>query len=167
MNTGEIRTLYAFNRWANRRLLEAVAALTHEELTRDMATSYTSVLGTLLHIFWAEWLWLERWLGRSPRQGDLPVADLQDAASVGARWRLLEVEQQRFIDALIDDALPRRIAYQNFAGETWEYTLAHMMQHVVNHSSYHRGQVVTLLRQLGRKPPMTDLLFYFDEIGGD
>ena len=167
MTPDEMRLLYEYNAWANHRTLDACAALSDEQFTRHIESSFPSVRETLVHILAAEWVWLERWLGRSPRQGDLPVADLQDAASVGARWRLLEVEQQRFIDALIDDALPRRIAYQNFAGETWEYTLAHMMQHVVNHSSYHRGQVVTLLRQLGRKPPMTDLLFYFDEIGGD
>jgi uncharacterized damage-inducible protein DinB len=167
MDVAEIRTLFEFNRWANDKLLEAVSGLTHEELTRDMSTSYQSILGTLLHIFWAEWLWLERCLGRSPGQHDLPVSDLNDAAAVGTRWRALEEEQRRFVGALTPELLARRIAYRNFAGETWEYTLAHTMQHVVNHSTYHRGQVVTLLRQLGRKPPMTDFLYYFDELGGD
>jgi uncharacterized damage-inducible protein DinB len=167
MDVAEIRTMFEFNRWANRKLLDAVSLLTHEELTRDMSTSYKSVLGTLLHIFWAEWVWLERCLGRSPGEHELPVADLRDAAAVGARWRSLESDQQRFVETLTADALARRIAYRNFAGEPWEYTLAHMLQHVVNHSSYHRGQVVTLLRQLGRQPPMTDFLFYFDELGGD
>ena len=62
-------------------------------------------------------------------------------------------------------ALLGRIPYENLRGQRFEYALGHMMQHVVNHSSYHRGQVVTLLRQLGRTPPNTDFLEYFDEGG--
>jgi uncharacterized damage-inducible protein DinB len=167
MNPQELRTLYAFNRWANRRLLDAASSLTSEELTRDMTTSHGSVLGTLLHIFWAEWLWLQRWLGRSPAQGDLPIGEIHDVASLVTRWRELEEVQRSFAAGLTEDALTRRVGYENFAGERWEYSLVHMLQHVVNHSSYHRGQVVTLLRQLGHQPPTTDLLVYFDETGGD
>ena len=50
-----------------------------------------------------------------------------------------------------------------FSGQRWEYALGHMMQHTANHSSYHRGQVVTLLRQLGKTPEATDFLVFLDE----
>jgi DinB family protein len=59
--------------------------------------------------------------------------------------------------------ISRRVSYENLQGVHWEYSLAETMQHVVNHSSYHRGQVVVLLRQLGQTPPATDFLVFFDE----
>jgi len=165
MTVSELAALYSFNRWANHRLLDAAAELSHEELTRDLKGSSPSVLATLLHIFWSEWVWFRRWNGESPKQKDLPGSDLQDAAATGGRWHELEIEQQQFIGDLRDEDLVRRVRYENFADQAKEYSLEHSMQHVVNHSSYHRGQVVTMIRQLGHKPPSTDLLIYLDEQG--
>lgn len=75
----------------------------------------------------------------------------------------MEAEQQAFINCLSDDLLEKRVSYENLQDQRWEYSLAQMMQHVVNHSSYHRGQVITLLRQLGQTPPATDFLVFLDE----
>jgi len=71
--------------------------------------------------------------------------------------------RQEFIHDLTDDRLDVRIGYENIKGEHWEYPLGHMLQHVVNHSTYHRGQVITMLRQLGANAVSTDFLLYFDE----
>ena len=164
MNIDEIRTLNTFNRWATNRLLGAAALLSPADLTRDLGTSHGSVRGTLVHILWAEWIWLQRWRGESPKrvfaQDEYPGVD-----AIESRWRDVERDQQDFIAALTDDRLNARLSYENLQGQRWEYSLAHMMQHVVNHSSYHRGQVVTLLRQLGQTPPGTDFLVFFDEGG--
>ena len=78
----------------------------------------------------------------------------------------MQADQERFAAALTDERLAERIAYENYKNERWEYSLARMIQHLVNHSSYHRGQIVTLLRQLGRAPRSTDLLVWIDEAGG-
>lgn len=72
-------------------------------------------------------------------------------------------DQNRFIEALTDARLASRTAFVNSRGQPCEFSLAHMMLHVVNHSSYHRGQVVTLLRQLGQTPPSTDFTLYLLE----
>ena len=164
MNVSEIRTLYAYNRWATDRLLDAARALARTEFTRDLGTSHRSVRGTLVHVLWSEWIWLQRWRGTSPKN---VFAEDQwpDVGAIHARWSELERERQDFIGAVTDDRLTQLISYENLQGERWEYSLVHMMQHVVNHSSYHRGQVVTLLRQLGRTPPTTDFLAFFDEGG--
>ena len=66
MNVEDLRLLYDFNAWANRRTIEACASLTSEQFTRDLASSFRSVRDTLAHIYGAEWLWLERWHGRIP-----------------------------------------------------------------------------------------------------
>jgi len=164
MNTGDIRLLLSYNTWANRRILAAARLLTAEALQRDLGTSYGSVQGTLVHLLWAEWIWLERWLGRSPKQV-FGTGDFPDLAAIEERLATIQRGQEAFIETLTDDRVKTRISYENVRGERWEYSLGHMMQHIVNHSTYHRGQVVTLLRQLGQTPPPTDFLVYFDEGG--
>ena len=57
------------------------------------------------------------------------------------------------------------VSYDNVQGERWRYPLRSMLQHVANHSTYHRGQVVTLLRQLGARASSTVLLLSLDERG--
>ena len=79
------------------------------------------------------------------------------------RWYTVEREQAQFIERLTDADLRERVSYENLQGQRWEYTRGQMMQHVVNHSSYHRGQVAILLRQLGKIPNATDFLVFFDE----
>jgi uncharacterized damage-inducible protein DinB len=158
----EIRTLFAFNRWANDQILAAVRPLAHAELARDLRTSHVSVRGTLVHTLWSEWVWFRRWQGESPKIM-FADADFPDVESIESAWHELDGERQRFIETLTDDGLNRIFGYENRFDEHWEYSVVHAMQHVVNHSSYHRGQVVTLLRQLGKTPPSTDFLLYFDE----
>ena len=166
MHVDEIRTLYAFNQWATDRILGAVQPLNSDEFTRDLRTSHGSVRGTLVHTLWAEWVWFRRWLGESPKvifdENDFPGVE-----AIASRWQDVDRERQRFIAALTEDRLRGIVAYENARDEHWEYSLEHAMQHVVNHSSYHRGQVVTLLRQLGKTAPATDFLVFFDEGGID
>ncbi|MGH7699851.1 MAG: DinB family protein [Gemmatimonadales bacterium] len=162
MTADEVRTLYAFNRWATGRLLDATRRLAPPDFTRDLRTSYRSVRGTLVHLVWAEWIWLRRWRGESPTNV-YAEEEFADADAVATRWRDVERDQRDFLATLTDDRLPVGLAYRNLKGERWEYPLVHTLQHVANHSSYHRGQVVTLLRQLGHAPPPTDFLVFFDE----
>lgn len=162
MTVDDIRTLFAFNRWANDEILAACRSLEHEDFARDLRTSYRSIRGTLVHTLWAEWIWFRRLLGESPKvmftEEEFPAMD-----AIESRWHELDDERRRFIDSLTDDRLPVVFEYENLKGEHWKYSYQHAMQHVVNHSSYHRGQIVTLLRQLGKTPPSTDFLMYFDE----
>jgi uncharacterized damage-inducible protein DinB len=160
----EIRTLYAYNGWATHRLLDASRLLGAAAFTRDLGTSHGSVRGTLVHALFAEWVWLERWRGASPKVV-FAEDEFPDVDAIEARWAEVDRVRQDFMAQLTDDRLLARISYENRKGERWEYALGHMMQHVVNHSSYHRGQVVTLLRQLGQAPPSTDFLLFFDEGG--
>ena len=162
MNTQEIQTLYAYNRWANRRLLKAARLLDWQDCTSEMRTSHGSVRGTLVHIIWGEWLWVRRWRGESPKERFAPE-EFRDWTTLESRWTSMEGDQQAFLNCVTDALLETRVSYENLQAQRWEYSLAQMMQHVVNHSSYHRGQLVTLLRQLGQTPPATDFLVFLDE----
>lgn len=161
MDLDTIRELYEYNRWANARSLEAASTVPREDFAKEVGGSFASLRGTLAHVYGAEWIWLERWRGTSPRQ--LPFAlDFPDVESIRSRWRDVEREQKEFLDGLDGARLAEVISYVNLKGETFAYPLGRMLQHVVNHSTYHRGQVATILRQLGATPLSTDLLLYDD-----
>jgi uncharacterized damage-inducible protein DinB len=162
MTVDDFRTLYEYNSWANRRTLDACSALSVEQFTRDLHSSFGSVRDTVAHIYGAEWIWLERWHGRIPSA--LPTAaDFPDLAALRARWAEHERNLNEYIRSLTPSELGRVIKYQNTKGVPFEGPIWPMLQHVVNHSTYHRGQVTTLLRQLGAAPASTDLIVFYRE----
>ena len=165
MNKNDIQLLYEYNRWANSQTLDASAKLTEEQFTKDLSSSYRSVRDTLAHILAAEWIWLTRWNGVSPRALLNPL-DFPDLGSLRAGWAEVERDQTAFVNDLTDASLESVVTYLNTMGEEWKYPLGQMMQHLVNHSTYHRGQMATMLRQLGAEPAPTDFLIFFDVIAG-
>lgn len=158
-----IQELYRYNGWANGRMFEAVSNLTPEGVSRDLGSSYPSARDTLLHIVWAEWIWLQRWKGFSP-QSVWQAADYPDLDALGTRWSDVKIEQGAFLDAISVERLRAVVRYLSLKGETWQYPLWRTMYHVLNHSSYHRGQVTTMLRQLGARALPTDFLVFHDEL---
>ena len=162
MNVEEFRQLYDYNYWANHRTLEACAALSDEQLTRDLGSSFRSVRDTLVHILLAEWLWLERWHGRS-HSAFPPSSDFPTLESIRQRWGEVERDIRDYVASLTPEDLHRRIDYKTTAGVAQSSPIAQMLQHLANHGTYHRGQVVTLLRQLGAKAVSTDMILFFRE----
>ena len=163
--TRELRRLFAYNRWANLRMLEAIDDLTPEDLGRDLGSSFPSVAATLVHLMGAEWVWMRRVTGSSPKAFP-PSLVLDSVPAVRGEWDRLWEEQQVFLAGLDDEALRRPVAYTRFDGSAQEQPLHEILRHVVNHATYHRGQVATMLRQLGRTPPATDLVTYYREEAG-
>jgi len=162
MDLKDFRTLYDFNSWANHRTLETCAALTPEQFTHDLKSSFASVRDTLVHIFGAEWVWLQRWQGHIPG-GLPPAADYPDFASVKRRWAEVERDLMGYIGALTPEAIDRRIQFKTHAGVTVDQPLRQCLQHLANHGTYHRGQIATMLRQLGAKAISTDMIGYYRE----
>lgn len=162
MELKNIRQLYDYNRWAGRRTLTVASTLASDDFLRPMGNSFSSVRDTLAHILGAEWIWLERWQGRSPK-ALLDPAAFPTAQSLESRWETVERDQLQFIEALAPQRLSEELPYINQKGQRYSYPLWQQLIHVVNHSSYHRGQVTTLLRQLGAEAVSTDFLAYFDE----
>ena len=162
MTVAEARELFAFNAWASRRVFDALAPLPDDQYFRDLKSSHGGIHGTLCHIVWAEHLWLTRWLGAPPpavAQGK----DLASLAAVRARWERMEAERERFLRDLTEAQLAGTITIRPTMGGEYVHTLAQTFRHAVDHSSYHRGQIVTLLRQLGVRPPSTGLILFYRE----
>ncbi len=162
MTPEEIRTLFDYNAWANHRTLEAAAALPNEQFTKPMSSSFSSVRDTLAHICGAEWLWQERFQGNSPSA--LPdLSSLNTAEALRAHWFEQESKLLGFVARLTQADLDRVMEYQTLKFGVYQNPLSQSMQHLVNHGTYHRGQVTTLLRQLGAKPVLTDLMHFYRE----
>jgi uncharacterized damage-inducible protein DinB len=162
MSPEDIGALYDYNAWANHRSLDAAAALTAEQFTRPMGSSFGSVRNTLAHICGGEWVWLERFQGRSPAA--LPEASqYADLAVLRERWAEQEARLLSFVSKLTQEDLDRVMEYKTLKFGVYRNPLWQSMQHLVNHGTYHRGQVTTLLRQLGAQPILTDLMHYYRE----
>jgi uncharacterized damage-inducible protein DinB len=162
MNVEDFRLLYDFNCWANYRTLDSCATLSAEQFTRDLGSSFRSVRDTLAHIYGAEWLWLERWHGRSPNA--LPTAaEFPNLEALRHRWDELERNLLDYLASLTPEDIQRVVHHNTTQGVPQSAPLWQMLQHLVNHGTYHRGQVATMLRQLGAKPLSTDLIFFYRE----
>lgn len=162
MDLNDFRLLYDFNTWANRRTLDTCSGLAPEQFTRDLGSSFPSVRDTLAHIYGAEWIWLERWQGRVPAGLPKP-ADFPDFESVRRRLTEKDRDLVDYVASLSPDDLQRVVQFKTTAGVSFSQPLWQCLQHVANHSTYHRGQVVTMLRQLGAKPTSTDLAGFYRE----
>jgi uncharacterized damage-inducible protein DinB len=158
----ELRELFAYNRWANQRLLGACAELSADDLARELGGSFPSVWGTLTHVFGAEGSWLARWEG-TPAGKPLELGGVTDIAGLTGLWNALGDRQSRLIAGLTDDDVRRSIGIVFRSGLTFEQQLGATMRHCMNHSTYHRGQVTNFLRMLGAKPVPLDLVLYYME----
>jgi uncharacterized damage-inducible protein DinB len=161
MDLNDVKNLFDYNRWANAVTLDAIAPLSQEQFISEITSSYRSLRDTMTHILSSEWVWLMRCLGESPKQL-LDPAIFPDLKSLRAKWDEVNQEWDDYIKNLPEESLRNVIGYTNFRGEHWKYPLSQILQHNVYHSTYHRGQVTTLLRMLGAKPVMTDYLVYWD-----
>jgi uncharacterized damage-inducible protein DinB len=165
MKSHDVHTLIDYHYWARDRMLDAVEELSPQQFTVDLGGSFRSVRDTVAHLYGAEWIWYSRWHGEAPTA--LPTPDMfPDFAAVRQTWLEHEKRMRAFIQALDDHGLERVVSYKLLSGQPGASVLWHMIQHLVNHASYHRGQITTLLRQLGAAPPKsTDLITYYREIG--
>ena len=161
MNHSDAKNLLDYNRWANNLTLDAVATLSQDQFITEIVSSYRSVRDTLTHILSSEWVFLMRCLGESPKQL-LDPATFPDLKSLRMKWDEVDLQWQKYLSELSEESFHNVIAYRNFRGEIWKYQLNQILQHVVNHSTYHRGQITTQLRTLGANPVMTDYLYYWD-----
>ena len=153
-----LRTQIAYTTWASKLLVEAASALTPAELTRDFGTADKSVLGTLVHVFAADRLWLARFTGEPlpafATDTDYRLTVLQnDWPALYERWKEWAAE-------LTESGAQAEFSYSDRSGNPWRQPLGRLVLHVVNHGTHHRGQVSGFLRAMGYTPPKLDLLFF-------
>jgi uncharacterized damage-inducible protein DinB len=162
MTKDDIQLLYEYDRWANNRVLQKASELSDEQFTRDLGGSFRSVRDTLVHIIGGEWVWLAYW--KEPSHSSAFLTDLRprrdalfnpdafsNVAAVQLKWAEVEKEQTEFVNRVTNESLEQMLTFR-----TTQIRLAHLMQHLANHSTYHRGQVALMMRQLDAEPLATD-----------
>ena len=163
MDLSDLKTLLDYHYWARDRVLDAASALPPEQFTRDLGSSFKSVRETLVHTYSAEWAWCSRWHGTSPT-APLPLDLFPDVAAIRQHWTANESKVREFVNGLDPGGITRVIEYKLMNGQPGASALWQMVQHVVNHASYHRGQVTTMLRQLGAQPAKSmDMVAFYRE----
>jgi len=117
-----LRELFEYNYWARNRQIEACGTLTQEQFLRPRDNSFSSLRDTLAHLVGAEYLWLERWRGRSPR-AMLAAEEFPTLAAARERWGTVEREVREYLADLTEEVLRYPLSYVNLKGETWTYPL--------------------------------------------
>lgn len=159
MTAEDARIHIRYSGWASRKLLDAALALSPEDRVKPMAVSHESIAKTLSHIYFGDAIWYSRMADPNypvPSHDALPALDF-----VAEDWPRLQRKWEAWADAATD--LSRQVPFKSrFIGDyglpAWQ-----IVMHVVNHATLHRGQVMAMLRQLGVKPPSTDVLFFYYE----
>lgn len=155
----QLRRLLDYTAWANRRVVRAAATLSLNDFKRDLGGSHGGVRGTLTHIVGAEWIWLERWKGVSPTRG-VDESEFKDVLALRERFKAVEAHRASWLDSLRERHVADIVRYRSLDGRAYGAPLWQLVQHLVNHGSYHRGQVVHMLRQLGARIVGTDLVVF-------
>jgi len=157
----EIQLLYDYDKWADLKLLEVIETLNNDLYKKDLGSSFGGVHGTLVHILSADSIWLSRWTYKTA--APLKTEDFPTVEVLKKQWDAYHCEIDNFVRGMTEDKLCDPLPYTDFKGNAYSYPLCQQMLHKVNHSTYHRGQVVTMLRQMGEKVVSTDLINYIKQ----
>jgi len=158
-----LRSHLDYTAWASCRLVGAASALSAEELTQDFHTADHSVLGTLVHVYAADRIWLGRIQGNPPARFVDPEQDMH-LAVLQRDWPMLHNAWKQWAAAQTEDSILARASYKDLKGNPFETPLWQIVLHLVNHGAHHRGQVSGFLRALGHRPPPLDLIAYYREL---
>jgi uncharacterized damage-inducible protein DinB len=128
-----------------------------------MGNSFSSIRDTLVHLYGADWIWCARWEGDSP--AGLPSCEAYpDVAAIRRTWTEHERRVRAVVEGLGEEGIQRPLPYRGMDGRHQAQVFWQQLQHLVNHGSYHRGQVTTMMRQLGVAPPKSmDLIAFHRE----
>jgi uncharacterized damage-inducible protein DinB len=157
LDKSDLGRLLEYTVWANHRALRAAALLSIADFRRDLGSSHGGVRGTLAHMMSAEAIWLDRWKGVSGTRL-FDEGEFKDVVALRDHWTVVEEHRAAWVKSLRKDAAEETIRYKNLEGRSFEAPLWQLVQHLANHSSYHRGQVTALLRILGSRMVATDMV---------
>ncbi|HYK90215.1 MAG TPA: DinB family protein [Acidobacteriota bacterium] len=160
MTVQEIKTLFAFNSWATNRIFEALEKVAEQDYKRDLKASHGSLHGTMTHLVAAERIWLSRLVGK-PETSLVTEQDLPSLGALKTAWEDIASRTARFVGKLDEQKLQTAFEYTTTSGKKFANTHQQILQHLVNHSSYHRGQIAAMMRQVGAEPVSTDLIAFY------
>ena len=148
-----------YNAWAHKRLMATINTLDEWQHHKEIASSFSSLYKTLFHVFGAETLWLQRFNNETQRRPD----DIYNGSMTGLSAALDKTDEQ-LLDWIVsksENDLKENLHYSSMAGDKFCQPYDILVMHVLNHGTYHNGQLVTMLRQLQvEKIPATDFVAF-------
>jgi len=153
--------LSEFNIWANDRVCSWLDKISDEQWKQPLVSSFKSIYETILHVAGAEKVWVERLQKKSKPEMFLGTFT-GSKAELLATWKDLSLDFKKLIEEMPEDQFQQNLLYKNTKGIEYNQLYYQLLAHVFNHSTYHRGQVVTMLRQVGfTDVNSTDMTTYF------
>ncbi|HJZ46224.1 MAG TPA: DinB family protein [Roseiflexaceae bacterium] len=162
MNKQDLQMLYAYNRWANARILEAVANISETQFLAGNQLPHGGLRGTLVHTLFAEWIWRQRWQGVASSAPWRPE-DFPTFASLKTRWDEEEKNLMEFIDGLTEQRLQAEFDYISTESHPHRRVVWEAMLHLVNHGTQHRSEAAAILTDMGFSPGDIDLIVFLNE----
>lgn len=150
----------AYNLWANQRITETITNLTDDKINKEIESSFNSIFKTLQHLWDVEYIWWQRmklaehyeWPGKTFNGSVLELSNNLVAQS--RQWK-------EWVDIATEAALQHEFIYRNSKKDQFKQPVYEVLLHLFNHQTFHRGQLITMLRQAGVTTiPNTDLISY-------
>lgn len=157
----EITDMYAsFNLWADKKITDAVGLIDEERAKKELKSSFSSIHSTLIHMGNAQIIWLNR----IKKKADPEIAVTDTSHTTGQiirRLLNLSGEWEEFMLGTSEEGLLSPVTYKTTRGEEFTEPVFEIAMHVMNHATYHRGQIITMMRELGETVlPRTDFIEY-------
>ncbi|MBK5271554.1 MAG: DinB family protein [Bacteroidia bacterium] len=155
-----LKQLVAYNIWANQKIIDVVLSLPEEKQKAEVPSSFKSLYTTLLHMWNAESVWWQRM--KLQERIISPFENFKGSMRELTNDFLQQNRQwQEWVNNASDAALDHVFQYQTARKEQFKQPIYQMLLHVFNHGTYHRGQLINMLRQLGvEKLPQTDFIVW-------
>lgn len=158
-----IRELYAYNAWANQKILTHAVLVAPTDFLIDVpGVSFGSLRSTLAHTMLVQKNWLLRWQGQ-PIVEWPELTTYPDFPTIQSLWAEIEANTQTFVAAVTEAQLEGMVEYISRAGQHYSYKLRHLMLHQVNHATQHRSEAAVILTALGQSPGNWDFSYFLDE----
>lgn len=150
----------AYNLLSNHHIVDTINNLADEEIHREIPSSFPSVFKTLLHLWSVEYVWWQRMkLVENP---EFPTSFSGSVMELGNNLIAQSKQWKEWVELATDPALQHEFIYRNSKKEQFKQPVYEMLHHLFNHQTYHRGQLVTMFRQLNVKHiPNTDLIAFY------
>ncbi len=160
MTLQEIKNLFAYNAWATNRIFDALKTLPEDKFSMDFKAGHGSIRGTLTHLVAAEKIWLSRLTG-TPEATMLSEKDAPSLSALKEIWEDVAARTARFVAGLDKKKMSSTFQMTTTRGIPYTHVYQDALLHLVNHSTYHRGQIAVLMRQVGAQPVGTDLIAFY------
>lgn len=152
---------FKYNKWANDRFRDVFRKLEYDLLNQN--SDLGNILERIVHIFASFGMWRERMEGKSPKDV-IDYTDFSQWTELEEKWIELDEQMIAFVSNLSSDELENTVTYESLDGKTYSRKITHILTHLTQHPTYHRGQITTVFKQ-DKFPslPPTDVVLYYLE----